>query len=194
MRILTHICCGPCLVYPADKLLAEGDQLVGFWYNPNIHPYTEYQQRLQALQRFQQLKPLEIEYNDSYDLEKYMALAMSDLESRCVQCYKLRLSEAAHYAKKAGLEYFTTTLLVSPYQKLDQIRRIGAELEIETGVKFLDLDIVSGYREGRRKAREMGLYLQKYCGCVFSEKDRFLPMRNSAGKKPISGDQGNEAV
>jgi len=106
----------------------------------------------------------------------------------------LRLSAAAHYAKKAGLEYFTTTLLVSPYQKLDQIRRIGAELEIETGVKLLDLDIVSGYREGRRKAREMGLYLQKYCGCVFSEKDRFLPMRNSAGKKPISGDQGNEAV
>jgi len=86
MRILTHICCGPCLVYPADKLLAEGDQLVGFWYNPNIHPYTEYQQRLQALQRFQQLKPLEIEYNDSYDLEKYMALAMSALESRGVQC------------------------------------------------------------------------------------------------------------
>lgn len=173
MRILTHICCGPCLVYPYEKMLAEGDSLIGFWYNPNIHPYTEYQNRLHSLQKIQQIHNMEITFHDKYDLEKFLSQALPDIENRCEKCYAMRLRETAKYAKENGFEYFTTTLFVSPWQKLDQIRKLGAELETEFGVKFVDLDIVDGYREGRQKAREMGLYMQKYCGCIFSEKERF---------------------
>ncbi|MBD3218275.1 MAG: hypothetical protein GF310_08365 [candidate division Zixibacteria bacterium] len=173
MKILTHICCGPCLVYPYEKMIKEGEHLTGFWYNPNIHPYTEYKERLKSLRKFQDIKNMEIVYQDSYDLERFLQMAMSDLQDRCMHCYILRLTEAANYAKSNGFEYFTTTLLVSPYQKLDYIRKVGNQLEIQTGVKFLDLDIVSGYREGRQKAYDMGLYLQKYCGCIFSEKERY---------------------
>jgi len=173
MRILTHICCGPCLVYPYEKLIGEGDQLTGFWYNPNIHPYTEYKNRLESLRKFQSCKDLEITFQDKYDLEKFLSQALPDVENRCVKCYELRLRETARYAKENGFEYFTTTLFVSPWQQLDQIRRIGAELENEFGVKFIALDIVEGYREGRQKARDMGLYMQKYCGCIFSEKERY---------------------
>ena len=96
-----------------------------------------------------------------------------------MHCYVLRLTETALHARANGFEYFTTTLLVSPYQKLDYIRKVGNQLEGETGVKFLDLDIVSGYREGRQRAREMGLYLQKYCGCIFSEKERYQKKKKS---------------
>jgi len=184
MKILTHICCGPCLVYPYEKLINEGEHLTGFWYNPNIHPFTEYKNRLESLRKFQLIKDMEIAYNDSYGLEKFLSLAMSDLQDRCSQCYALRLAETARYAKENGFEYFTTTLLVSPYQQLDSIRKIGAELENETGVKFFDLDIVSGYYEGRNKARDMGLYMQKYCGCVFSEKERYQKKKKK--KKPVN--------
>lgn len=173
MRILTHICCGPCLVYPYEKLLREGDRLTGFWYNPNIHPYTEYKNRLDSLRKFQSIQDLEIAFEDNYDLEKFLQLAVPDVENRCVKCYELRLRETARYARDNGFEHFTTTLFVSPWQKLDEIRRIGFELENEFGVKFVDLDIVEGYREGRQKARDMGLYMQKYCGCIFSEKERY---------------------
>jgi epoxyqueuosine reductase len=178
VKILTHICCGPCLVYPYEKLIDEGELLTGFWYNPNIHPFTEYKNRLESLKKFQSINNMEIAFNDSYDLEKFLSLAMSDLQDRCSHCYAMRLQETAHHAKENGFEYFTTTLLVSPYQKLDYIRKIGAELENETGIKFLDLDIVSGYREGRTKARDMGLYMQKYCGCIFSEKERYQNKEN----------------
>ena len=178
MRILTHICCGPCLVYPYKKLIEEGEHLTGFWYNPNIHPFTEYRNRIESLRKFQDMKNMEIEYKDDYDLEKFMRLAMSDLQDRCRHCYALRLTETSNYAKEKGFEFFTTTLLVSPYQKLDYIRELGNELENKTGVKFLDLDIVSGYREGRNEARDMGLYMQKYCGCVFSEKERYQKKSN----------------
>ncbi len=182
MRILTHICCGPCLIYPYEKLLREGDQLTGFWYNPNIHPFTEYKQRLDSLVKFQNMQDMEIAFNDSYDLEKFLTLAMPDIQDRCQHCYRMRLTETARHARQQGFEYFTTTLLVSPYQKLDQIRRIGSELENEFGVKFLDLDIVSGYREGRQKARDMGLYMQKYCGCIFSEKERYTQKKKKKNK------------
>ncbi|NIP44120.1 MAG: epoxyqueuosine reductase QueH [candidate division Zixibacteria bacterium] len=183
MKILTHICCGPCLVYPYEKMIREGEHLTGFWYNPNIHPFTEYRERLKSLRKFQDMKGMDIIYQDSYDLERFLQAAMSDLQDRCMHCYILRLTEAAGYAKANGFEYFTTTLLVSPYQKLDYIRKVGNDLEIETGVKFLDLDIVSGYREGREKAREMGLYMQKYCGCVFSEKERYQQKQKKKKKK-----------
>ncbi|MBD3380678.1 MAG: hypothetical protein GF404_00635 [candidate division Zixibacteria bacterium] len=173
MRILTHICCGPCLVYPYEKLIEEGEHLTGFWYNPNIHPFTEYKNRLESLRKFQDMKDFEIIYEDRYELETFLALTMTDLQDRCRHCYQIRLTETARRAKAEGFEAFTTTLLVSPYQKLDYIREIGERLESETGVKYLDLDIVAGYREGRRKARDYGLYMQKYCGCIFSEKERY---------------------
>jgi len=173
MKILIHICCGPCSVYPFEKLIAERNQVTGYWYNPNIHPYKEYRERLESLKKFQKIAGLEIEYYDSYDLEKYLQNVMPDLDHRCMHCYDLRLSQTAAYASENGFDAFSTTLLVSPYQNQDWIREVGEGLAEKNGVEFLDIDFRPGYREGKQKAYDMGLYMQKYCGCIFSERERY---------------------
>lgn len=96
------------------------------------------------------------------------------LQNRCTNyCYRTRLEKTAQYAKENGYDSFSTTLLVSPYQKHDDIKRIGEELAEKYGLEFHYVDFRAGYREGQAKARELGLYMQKYCGCIFSEEERF---------------------
>ncbi len=177
MNILVHICCGPCSVYPFEKLAEEGHQLTGYWYNPNIQPYKEYKARLVSLKNLEKVREFDMVYNDSYDLERYLNAVMPDLENRCRYCYELRLTETAKHASENGFDAFTTTLLVSPYQKHVWIREVGAELESRFGVKFLPVDFTPGYREGKQKAYDMGQYMQKYCGCIFSERDRYEKKR-----------------
>jgi predicted adenine nucleotide alpha hydrolase (AANH) superfamily ATPase len=177
MRILIHICCAPCSVYPFDKLAEEGHQLTGYWYNPNIHPYKEYRERLDSLKELEKIKGFEIVYDDRYELEKYLEAVMPDLENRCRHCYELRLTETAKYASENDYDAFTSTLFVSPYQNQALIREVGAAMEREFGVKFLDIDFTPGFRDGKQKAYDMGLYMQKYCGCIFSEKERYEKRR-----------------
>jgi len=154
--------------------MEEGHELVGYWYNPNIHPYKEYKERLKALKELEKLRDFEIVYNDSYDLEKYLEYVMPDLEHRCLHCYELRLAQTAIYAKEEGFDAFTTTLFVSPYQNQQWLRDVGSRIREQYGVEFLDIDFTPGYRDGKQKAYDMGLYMQKYCGCIFSERDRYL--------------------
>jgi predicted adenine nucleotide alpha hydrolase (AANH) superfamily ATPase len=173
MKVLIHTCCAPCLVYPLEKLSSEGHQATAFWYNPNIHPYTEYKKRMQSLKEFEKTQGIEVIYRDSYDLEEHLRRIMSDLENRCMECYRLRLEATAECAQENGFEAFTTTLLVSPYQKHDWIKAAGKEMASKYGVEYIHPDFASGYREGHDKAYHLGLYMQKYCGCVFSEKERY---------------------
>jgi predicted adenine nucleotide alpha hydrolase (AANH) superfamily ATPase len=174
-RLLLHICCAPCLCCPYQALSDEKTAVTGFWFNPNIHPYREYQARLGSVRDFAQKHELEMIYDDSYPLEENISLLLKD---RCRACYYIRLEAAAREAAQRGYDGFSTTLLYSIYQKHDLIRDLGAEIGRKHGVKFSYRDFRTGWEEGRAKARELDLYRQKYCGCIFSERDRYFKIKN----------------
>ena len=169
-----HTCCAPCSVYCIDSLRAENIEPTLFWYNPNIHPYIEYKTRRDCLRDYAKSIDVNLIIDEEYGLDEFCKNVVSDLENRCVNyCYKKRLTETVRYAAHHGYDTFTTTLLVSPYQKHDELIAVCKELEALSGVKFLYRDFRVGFREGQAKARALGLYLQKYCGCIFSEEDRY---------------------
>ncbi len=173
MRILTHICCAPCFTYPHKRLEEEGHEVTGFFYNPNIHPYQEYNSRKEALEKYVELRAAKVIFKDDYDIENYLRGAL-DAEDRCRFCYTLRLSETAKTAVRLGFDAFTTTLLISPYQKHDMLAEVGKKIADENGVRFYYEDFRVGYGESREIAKALELYMQKYCGCIFSEKERYL--------------------
>ena len=175
MKILLHICCAPCSIHPFRELLKNDKDLVaGFFYNPNIHPFTEMEKRRGAIADYAKSINLDIVFG-GYDMEDFFKNIGTNMQapSRCRICWKMRLEKTAKYAKEAGFDAFTSTLLVSPYQDRQAILEIGSEIEDETGVKFLSDDWRSGFRQAQQCARENNIYRQKYCGCVFSEKERF---------------------
>ncbi len=173
MHILVHICCAPCFTYPHKRLLEEGHEVTGLFYNPNIHPYTEYKSRLASLEKYAEMKATKVIYKN-YDMENYLRGAVVACD-RCGFCYNYRLAEVARTARQMGYDAFTTTLLISPYQKHETLAKIGKKIGDEYGVEFYYEDFREGYRESRGLARTFGLYMQKYCGCIFSEKERYFP-------------------
>lgn len=164
-------------MHPFEELTSAGHEPTGFWYNPNIHPYSEYKQRLDALKEFEKSSSLDVVYLDSYDLVEHLTRVLADFERRCWHCFDLRLTKTAEYARENGFDAFTTTLLVSPYQNHEFIMDVGTKLEKEYGVEFHGTDFSPGFRDGKQKAHGMGLYMQKYCGCIFSERERYEKKR-----------------
>ena len=174
MKLLLHTCCAPCSVYCIDSLRKENIEPIIYWYNPNIHPYKEYEARRECLKEYTKQINVNSIFEEDYGLREFCKNTVSDLENRCINyCYKTRLEQTAKYAKQNGYDSFSTTLLVSPYQNQEAIKQIGEELAKEYGLEFVYRDFRVGFREGQNKARELGLYMQKYCGCVFSEEDRY---------------------
>ena len=174
MNILLHVCCGPCAIYPFSRLREDGIAVTGFFYNPNIHPYLEYRKRLDAVREFATRVGLEMEYRDAYDLEAFLQRTSGAGQNRCEYCYRMRLAAAAGAARQFGIPAFTTTLLYSKYQKHDRIAGVGREMGAEYGVEFYYEDFRRGWREGIVESKAMGLYRQQYCGCIYSERDRYL--------------------
>lgn len=145
-----------------------------FWYNPNIHPYTEYKNRLDALWQYSLDIGVELIVKDVYGLKEFIEKSIVDIENRCVNvCYRVRLEETAKSALELGYKRFSTTLLVSPYQDTEKLIEIGKEIAEKYGLEFVALDFKSRFREGQARARELGIYMQKYCGCIFSEAERY---------------------
>ena len=174
MKLLLHTCCAPCSVYCIQELREEGIEPTVYWYNPNIHPYKEYEARRNCLKEYTKSINIEAIFEEEYGLKEFCRNTISDLENRCSNyCYKVRLEQTAKYAKENGYDSFSTTLLVSPYQKHEVLKEIGEELAKKYGIEFIYRDFRIGFREGQNKARELGLYMQKYCGCIFSEEDRY---------------------
>jgi len=167
MKLLMHMCCSNCSLYPLKSLLSKGIDVKGLWFNPNIHPEEEYNRRLDSLGRLKDLWALDIEFIDHYGKDEFMRKNRND-EKRCIRCYSMRLEETAIIAKKMGLDGFTTTLLVSPYQKFDFIVSIGMELQRIYAIPFFVEDFRVGYRQNIGLSKELGLYRQKYCGCLYS--------------------------
>ncbi len=174
MKLLMHTCCAPCSVYCIDSLRKEGIEPTVYWYNPNIHPYTEYKARRDCLKDYTKSINVEAIFEEDYGLDEFCKNVIGDLQNRCVNyCYKVRLEKTVQYAKANGYDAFTSTLFVSIYQKHEELKKICEELAKKYEIKFLYRDFRVGFREGQAKARELGLYMQKYCGCVFSEEDRY---------------------
>ena len=173
MKLLLHMCCGPCAVYPVQVLKKENINIHAMFFNPNIHPYLEYKSRLESAKLFSEKEDIPFEELDGYGLDSFLKKAVF-AKSRCYECYDTRLERIALEAKERGFDAFSTTLLVSPYQKHELLTNMGKEIGDKYGIGFLYKDFRDGFREGKQKARDMGLYMQKYCGCIYSEKERYL--------------------
>ena len=170
MKLLMHTCCAPCSVYCIDTLRNENIEPTLFWYNPNIHPYTEYKARRDCLVEYSNNINIELVLEDEYGLDEFCKNVVENLSSRCIDyCYPVRLRKTFEYAKKNGYDAVTTTLLYSIYQNHNFIKLYCEKLSKEFGIEFLYRDFRYGFWKGHNKAKELGLYMQKYCGCVFSD-------------------------
>lgn len=184
MKLLLHACCGPCSCYPSEKLRADGKDFDILFFNPNIHPYKEFKHRLSTLREFCGKKEIGLIIDKSYPLEECLRGMLGEPVIRCAYCYRVRMRYAARFAKENGYDAFSTTLLVSPYQKHELIKKAAAEAAEEYGIPFYYEDFRCGYQRGVEISLEMGLYRQQYCGCVFSERDRYQVLKKRRGGAP----------
>ncbi len=187
-KVLVHICCGPCAVYPVKEALGEGYEVTGYFYNPNIHPHEEYLKRRESVEKLASLIDVKVLYEDRYTPEAYfdriggISNETPPSALRCAACYSLRLEETARAAKEGGFDCFTSSLLYSKYQGHDEIRAAGEEFAEIFGVEFLYGDFRSGWGRGIKLSKKMGLYRQQWCGCVYSlEERRSKETRKKAG-------------
>ena len=171
--LLLHACCAHCAAYCVEHWQTQGLEVTAFWYNPNIHPYLEHQRRLEALQTFASEKGLPLITAEDYEMVRFFRVVVGHESERCGECFRLRLSQTAKVAQARGFSAFTTTLLISPHQKHELLRRIGERVSAETGVDFLYEDLRKQYSESRRLTKPLDLYRQQYCGCLYSEWERY---------------------
>jgi predicted adenine nucleotide alpha hydrolase (AANH) superfamily ATPase len=171
MKLLMHMCCAPCSVFPLAQLQEEGIVPDGVFFNPNIHPAEEFQRRRENVEKLAGIKGLKISYFDDFRQDVWESFDGTG-DARCTMCYAVRLEKAAELAAEGGYDAFTTSLLVSPYQKHDLIKQLGEKFAEKAGVKFFYRDFRPGFRQGQQEAKELGLYRQKYCGCIISYNSR----------------------
>lgn len=173
MRLLLHICCAPCTIYPLKVLRQDGHAVTGSFFNPNIHPYLEYKRRRDTLEDYASGEGLPVIWDETYPMEQFLRETVFHEEERCLRCYDMRLRYVAQTAAAGHYDGFSTTLLYSKYQKHDVIRSTGEALASEYGVPFFYQDFREGWQEGVETSRRIGLYRQPYCGCIYSEKERY---------------------
>jgi len=173
-KLLLHVCCAPCSTYISRDRLAPDYDLTWYFCNPNLISVEEYDRRLAAvkLMAAKFAWPLIIE---PYDHDTWLKLtagrgAEPERGARCQLCYHDRLAKTARLAKAKGFDFFSTSLLVSPYKDTDAIRTIARELAAVSGIAWLDSDFqaADGYHRSQELAKELGLYRQKFCGCDYS--------------------------
>lgn len=173
MKLLLHICCAPCSAACIKVLREENIDIVGYWYNPNIHPFKEYDNRLKALKEYSKMINLNVIYDDFYGLDEFVKNTVNIIDNRCGYCYLSRMERVVKYAHDNGYDAFSSTLFISPYQKHDLLKSICENLSKKYNIQFLYRDFRPYYELGREMFRETGLYMQKYCGCIFSERERY---------------------
>jgi len=184
--ILLHACCGPCATVVIPELESMGWTTSVLFHNPNIHPWKERERRLEALRELCEIRDVPLLVDGEYPLEQNLRMLLR-AENRCLECFRERLGATAARASMEGFPAFSTTLAVSPYQDHGLMREAGEEAASEHSVRFVYLDLRPRYRESVRVSREMGLYRQPYCGCVMSERDRYLGVKPSGGAADRGG-------
>ena len=188
MKILMHMCCGPCSCYPTEKLRAEGLEPTGFFFNPNIHPYQEWRKRLRAAREFAEKVNIKFFAENHYGLRDFLSKVSNVVEgidseetfknsdgwhNRCKICYSWRLSETAKFAAENNFEIFTSTLFYSIHQNHELMKKLAEHFAKIYGVQFYYEDFRAGWQRGIDLSLELELYRQNYCGCIFSEEERF---------------------
>ncbi len=184
--LLLHLCCAPCATYPLDVFQKEGLQVKGYFFNPNIHPFREFKNRLRAVELLAEKRQLAIDYHKEYGLKEYLRKVVFYEQKRCELCYGMRLVATAKHAKNIGAACFTTTLLYSRYQQHELIRRKAESVSEEYGIPFFYRDFREGWQKGIDMAIEMSLYRQSYCGCIYSEQERYDKQFRKKKVTPIS--------
>ena len=179
MKLLLHICCAPCAIFPLERLKKDDFKVMGYFYGHNIHPYTECIKRQKTLESYAQLIDLRVIYQEEYDMEGFIRNVVYREKDRCSYCYHDRLRTTALLAKRGKFDYFSTTLLYSKFQQHDVIKAIGESISKDTGVAFLYEDFRPGWKEGIQASKELDMYRQQYCGCIYSEKERFYKQNTS---------------
>jgi predicted adenine nucleotide alpha hydrolase (AANH) superfamily ATPase len=172
-KVLIHVCCAHCAAYTAEYWRGQGYEAEGLWYNPNIHPYMEHQQRLDSMKSLAKEINLSLIVSPDYDIIEYFRRVAGHETERCRDCFELRLTRTAEIARENGCDGFTTTLLISPHQKHDLIKEVGEKAAEEKGTAFLYADLRKRYSDSRHITKPMNLYRQQYCGCVYSEWERY---------------------
>jgi len=158
------------LIYPLEQLKTQGFEVTGFFYNPNIHPLAEYKNRKQAVEVYAKEVRVEVLYPEYRPQDFFQAVNLKEANlGRCEICWRLRLEKTAQAAKEKGCSHFSTTLLVSPYQDQELLKKIGNEVAKESGVAFYYEDFRPGFRKAHDEAKSKGIYCQKYCGCIYGE-------------------------
>jgi len=179
MKILLHGCCAACLIAPYRFLRESGEDAVAFFYNPNIMPYREFRSRLACFKDYTTSQNISNIYDENYPLEYMLKKYLEPGEkSRCQLCYEIRLNETARIAAEKDFNAFSTTLLVSPYQDHDLIRKAGEEAGFRYHVHFIFRDWRPDFLSSHEEAKQRNLYLQSYCGCIFSEEERYRKRKN----------------
>ena len=178
-RLLLHSCCAPCSSYVLEYL-SEFFYITDFYYNPNISPADEYRKRVNEMQRLIREMPMKhpVEFVEGiYDPDRFyeMAKGKEDIPEggeRCFECFEMRLREAAREAVRLHMDYFTTSLSISPLQDAQKLNEIGIRLGKEYGIPYLASDFKkkNGFRRSTELSREYNLYRQNYCGCVYSKR------------------------
>lgn len=173
MKILMHICCAPCSIYPVRTLREDNADVMGFFFRDNIHPYTECLRRQETLTDYAEKINLKLIIPDGYDVEGFLRNVVFREENRCRFCYHARLEATAQLARRGKFDAFTTTLLYSKFQKHDLIRSVGDAVGRSVGIPFYYQDFRAGWKEGVTTSKDLGMYRQPYCGCIYSEKERY---------------------
>ena len=181
-RILMHVCCGPCSLFCIDAMREAfpGAELRELYANPNIHPYGEFLRRAESSALAAEYKGVEIDFLPDYDLGTWKYFECSDgteqiqgepSSERCAMCYRTRMELTGKYAAAHGFDAITSTLFVSPYQDHELLKEVCAGTAEKYGLRFAYVDFRTGFRQGQKEAKEIGLYRQKYCGCIRSLRE-----------------------
>ena len=173
MKILLHTCCAPCAIVPIKLLQWAEFEVMGYFYGPNIHPYTEYVKRRETLEAYADSIGLQVIYSNGYDMENFLRNVSFREKARCTYCYHDRLSATARMAKHGKFDYFTSSLLYSKFQKHEEIKFIGESVGKAIGIPFYYQDFRIGWKEGIDISKQLKMYRQSYCGCIYSEKERY---------------------
>ncbi|MCA1933002.1 MAG: epoxyqueuosine reductase QueH [Calditerrivibrio sp.] len=173
MKLLLHQCCGPCSLYPIKVLKEQGYEISGYFYNPNIHPVNEFYKRLENTLIVNNYFGLTSYYDETYGLKDFFQFRESDKAIRCLYCYKTRLKKTVEFAKENNFKYFTSSLLYSKYQNHQEITNYCYDLSVEYNIEFLYYDFRVGWKEGINLSKDLNIYRQQYCGCIYSEEERY---------------------
>jgi len=174
LKLLLHTCCAPCSISPVQFLREQNLDVMGYFYRNNIHPYTECLKRQDALESYAKKIDLRVIYQEGYDLNGFIRNVVFRESNRCSYCYHERLRATALVAKHGKFDFFSTTLLYSKFQEHDTIRSIGESVSSSVGVPFYYHDFRVGWKDGMEESKRIGLYRQQYCGCIYSEKERYF--------------------